>query len=164
MKNRSILLIGLMFFASVVSAELKIGYVDFARVLKESPQVNSEKKKMQAEIKAIEKKLGGLQKKITKLQERMERDAMVMSESERLKIDNEIRQKTKEAKRTQNDFRDDVNARNNNLVNTLQRRVYKVSKEIAEEEGYDLLLHSGALHVSDQINITEKVINRLGNK
>lgn len=163
MRNRSILLISMMFFSSVVSAEIKIGYVDFARVLKESPQVEKEKKKMEKEIVSTEKLLGGLQKEIKKLQSKLETDGSVMSESERRKVENQIRQKVREAKRTQDEFREDVNTRNNELVGALQRRVYKASKEIAEQEGFDLLLHSGALHVSDQIDITDKVMRKLGN-
>ncbi len=161
MRNRSLLLISLMVFASAVSAELKIGYVDFARVLKQSPQVEAEKKKMEKEVIATENKLKGLQKEIENLQSKLERDASVMSESERQKVENQIREKVRDARRTQSEFREDVNTRNNELVGALQRRVFKASKEIAEEENYDLLLHSGALHVSDQIDITDQVMSKI---
>ena len=161
MKISSVLVISLMIFASVANAELKIGYVDFARVMKESPSVVNEKKKMDREVEATKKKLGGLEKEVKKLKTKLERDASVMSESERQKIEDQIRQKLREAKRTQDEFREDVNRKNNQIVGALQKRVYLICQEIAEQENYDLLLHSGVLHVNEQIDITSKVMEKL---
>lgn len=165
MRNRSILLISLMFFAGVVSAEIKIGYVDFARimeVLKSSPQVDKEKKKMEKEIASTTKLLQGMEKEIKKMQTKLERDASVMNESERRKIEKRIIKKVREAKRAQVDLREDMTTRQNELAGSLQLQVIEVSKEIAEKENFDLLLHSGALYASEKINITDKVLKKLG--
>ena len=117
---------------------------------------------MEKEIVSTKKLLGGMEKEIKKLQTKLERDASVMNESEKRKIEKQIIKKVREAKRTQADLREDMTSRQNELLSSLQQQVYEVSKEIAEQESFDLLLHSSVLYASEKIDITEQVLKKLG--
>jgi len=58
--------------------------------------------------------------------------------------------------------REDYNQRRNEELAVLQQVVRKAILEIAKQEKYDLVLHEGTVYASDSIDITEKVLKKLG--
>ena len=68
----------------------------------------------------------------------------------------------RELKRATAEFREDYNQRRNEELAVLQQVVRKAILDIAKQEKYDLVLHEGAVYASDSIDITEKVLKKLG--
>ncbi len=141
--------------------EVKIGFVNVAQVLQESPQAEEAKKRLEQEFAPRDKRLVAQQKELEKLQERLNRDAAVMSDSERGKLEREIIAKQRDLKRAQDEFREDFNIRRNEELSKLQREIVEAIKALAQEEQYDLLLTDGVIHASDQVDVTGKVQQRL---
>ena len=82
MLKKSIVLITLFLVSGISYAELKIGFVDVARVLESAPQAEQAKKRLEKEFSPRDKLLVAQQKKIKDMEEKLKRDSAVLSEAE----------------------------------------------------------------------------------
>jgi outer membrane protein len=155
------LLLGLLMSANIQAADLKIGFVNVARLLEKAPQAEQAKKELEREFSPRDKKLVAEQKEIKQMEERLAKDAAVMSESERDKLDKEILGRKREAKRAQDEFREDFNLRRNEELTQLQKEIFEAIQSLAKEDNYDLLLTDGVVFASEAIDVTSKVENKL---
>ncbi len=146
---------------SASALDLKLGVVDIARVLEESPQAEKARTALQEEFTPREQRLVDTQKKIHSLEEQLERDAAIMSESERSKLQRNILSKKRDFKRNQEEFRDDLNFKRNEILEKLQRDLIGSIRDYAKAEGFDILFAEGVIYANDSINITEKVLEKL---
>ena len=153
--------LGLLLFSNVCIAELKIGFVNVPKVMEKAPQAEKAKKRLEKEFSPRDKQLVAQQKEIKKLEEKLTRDASVMGEAERRKLERDIVGKKREAARSQQEFREDFNLRRNEELGKLQRRIYEAVKALAKEGNYDLLLTDGVIHASDKIDITSEIQSKL---
>jgi outer membrane protein len=153
--------LGLLVASEALAKEVKIGFVNVAQILQEAPQAEEARKRLEQEFAPRDKRLVNQQKELEKLQEKLNRDAAVMSESERSKLEREILSKQRELKRAQDEFREDFNLRRNEELGKLQREIFEAIKALAKEEDYDLLLTDGVVYASDKVDVTEKVKERL---
>ncbi len=161
MKKRVSLFLALLFVANVSYAELRIGFVNVAKVLEKAPQAEKAKKRLEKEFSPRDKHLVSQGKEIKKLEEKLNRDASVMGESERVKLERDIIAKRREAKRSQQEYSEDLNMRNNEEFRKLQRRIIEAVRALAKDEKYDLILTDGVIHASESIDITEQVQKKL---
>ncbi len=161
MKKRVSLFLILLFVANVSYAELKIGFVNVAKVLEKAPQAEKAKKRLEQEFSPRDKHLVAQGKEIKKLEEKLSRDASVMGESERRKLERDIIGKKREAKRSQQEFSEDFNLRRNEELGKLQRRIIEAIRALAKDEKFDLLLTEGVIFASPQIDVTEQVQKKL---
>jgi outer membrane protein len=84
-----------------------------------------------------------------------------MSASERDKLERDLVSDKREFKRKQDQFRDDVNFKQNELVGNLQRKLVGSIRSYATANGFDLLLAEGVIYTSDALNITSEVLAHL---
>lgn len=157
-------LIGLLFSTSFVMAELKIGFVNVAQVLSESPQAEQAKKEMEREFSPRKNRLVATGKDIRRMEEKLNRDAAVMSDSERKKLQGDILKKSREAKRTEDELREDLNIRRNEIFGKLQKQIFEAIRELAKEGGYDLLLTDGVVYASKPVDVTAQLQEKLKQK
>jgi outer membrane protein len=148
-------------YSGGVLAEMKIGFVDTAKLMEAAPQVKAAQSKIESEFAPREKALVGLQRDIRTLEDRVSRDGAVMSESERTKLERDILSKRRDLKRTQEEFRDDLNIRRNEVLAKLQRDVFEAVTKFAKEQKYDLILSQGVVYSSEKIDVTEGVLKNL---
>ena len=105
-------------------AELKIGFVDTVKLIESAPQAKSAQSEIEAEFSPREKELVAMQREIGALEEKLGRDGAVMSDAERTKQERKITSKRREMKRSQDEFRDDLNIRKNEVLAKLQKDMY----------------------------------------
>ena len=161
MKKKIALFLGLMFVANVSFAELKIGFVNIPAVLEKAPQAEKAKKRLEQKFSPRDKQLVAQGKEIQSLEEKMTKEASVMSDSEKAKLENDIQNKKRDAKRSQQEFSEDFNASRNEELGKLQRRIVEAVRAIAKDEDYDLLLTDGVIYAKDQFDITAQVQKKL---
>lgn len=154
-------LILLLSFALSASAEVKVAFVNVEKILREAPQAEAVRKRLEREFAPRDKKLLMMQKELKKLEEKLSRDAEVMSESERRKLERKILEKRREFLRAQEEFREDFALRRNEELAKLQKQIFEVIQKLAEEEGIDLLLSGGVVYASERVDVTDQVIERL---
>jgi len=143
-------------------AEIKIGFVDVAKLSESAPQVRSAQLKMDAEFGGREKEIIAMQHEIETMEAALARDGAVMSETERSKKEREILSKRREGKRAQDEFRDDINIRRNEILRKVNAEVGKAIEEYAKQNNFDLILSQGVMYSSDKVDITDSVLKKLG--
>lgn len=164
MKVIKFVLIGLLslsFCQTLSAKDLKMGVVDIARVLEESPQAAKAREALQQEFTPREQRLVETQKKIQNLEEQLGRDSAIMSEGERTKLERNILSKKRDFKRNQEEFRDDLNFKRNEILEKLQRNLIDSIRKFAKEEGFDILFAEGVIYADDSLNITEQMLQEL---
>jgi outer membrane protein len=145
----------------MAAAELKIGFVDLAKLSENAPQIIAAQNKIDAEFSSREKELVELQRRVAKLEEGLTTDGAVLSESERNAKEREILGKRRELKRSQDEFRDDLNIRKNEMLRTVNVEIGNVIEAFAKSEKYDLILAQGVMYAGSKVDITEQVLKKL---
>jgi outer membrane protein len=161
MKTKIALFLGLLLVANVSYADLKIGFVNIPVVLEKAPQAEKAKKRLEQEFSPRDKQLVAQQKEIQSMDEKMAKDAAVMGESARANLEKDILNKKRDAKRAQQEFSEDFNARRNEELGKLQRRIVEAIREIAKDQSFDLLLTDGVIYSSEKIDVTTQVQQKL---
>ena len=150
--------------AQPAAAELKIGYVSAVKVIEQAPQGEAALKRLEDEFRPRDKELVDMQNKIKAIEAELEKNALVMKESDRRAKERDVLNLKRDLKRATQEFREDYNLRRNEELAALQKVVYKAIVEIAKQEKYDLILHEGAIYAGERVDITDKILKKLGKK
>lgn len=154
-----------LLLANVVSAqEIKIGYVNAVKVIEKAPQGEAALKKLESEFAPRDKRLVSMQKEIKQLEDDLEKDALIMTDTDRREKERGILIMKRNLRRATQEFREDYNLRRNEELAVLQKIVKKAIVEIAKQEKYDLIVHEGTIYASSTIDITDKVLEKLSKK
>jgi outer membrane protein len=161
MKNRISLFLMLMFISGLSHAELKIGYVNMQKVLEKAPQSAKAKSRLETEFSPREKTLNSQIKEIKSLEDKLSKDSAVMSDEERRRLEKDVLEKKRDATRAQQEMSEDFNMRRNEELGNIQKRVYEAVRALAKEESFDLLLADGVMYANDQIDVTNRVLQKM---
>jgi len=146
-------------FALPASAqELKIGVVNIPALMERSPQTRSAMDALQEEFAPRQREFLGKQKEYEDLLAKVQKDVAVMGETERRNAEKNLRDLQREVTRLQNEYREDLNLRQNEELGLLQRALLLEVQNFAAQEGYDLVVGDGVLFASNTVNITEQVL------
>ena len=145
------------------AAELKIGFVNQERILRESSPAKRAQSKLDKEFATRRAELDRMEKQGREMEATMQKETVTLPEAERAARERQLGQLTRDFQRMQREFREDVNLRRNEELASLQERANKVINDIAEKEKFDLILQE-AVYASGKIDITDKVIKALADK
>ncbi len=157
------ILVASLCLASAVHAQTsspRIGVVDFARLIDQSPQAQSIMQSLQEEFASRERDINAQRRALQERMERLERDAQVMGASERENLSRQIRDEQRNLQRAEEVFVEDVNYRRNEETNRLQRVLLEEIHTFAEREGFDVILVD-VLYYSESIDVTAQVLTAL---
>ena len=149
------------FLSLSVAADLKIGYVDVAKVFEKSPQMAAANKKMSAEFKSRESGLIAKQKRLKELEEKLKKDGGAMSDGERSRLKKDILTRRRKLNNDKAAFRDDLNLAKSDALNKVRKKILETIRGIAKKEKYDLVLTDDIVHYSSKVDITKKVLSAL---
>lgn len=150
--------------AGANAAELKVGYVNAVKVIEEAPQGEAALKKLEAEFSPRDKRLVAMQAQVKKLEDALEKNGPLLKDADRRAKELEIVALKRDLRRATQEFREDYNLRRNEELAALQKIVYKAIVEIAKQENYDLILHEGTIYASKRVDLTDRVLKKLGKK
>lgn len=150
---------------STALAETKVAVVDMERALFLSDEAKKSITKFQGDNKTDVDKLKALEKDLIAMQEKLQKEADLMSESERKKVGSKFEEKRTElqffARKLQKLEQEWKQAFFQKQLPTLE----KLLKAIIDEGKYDVVLQSGAVvYTSPKADITKKLIERLNAK
>jgi outer membrane protein len=158
------LILMLTFVSSVLMASehsYKIGFVNTSRVLKEAPQARKVEERLKSEFEPREAQLKLKRQEVLKIEEQLKSTVVQISIKTRRKLEREIRLKVSQLKFLEQEFREDQNLRRNEEIHELQKVIANVLLELGDTDRFDLILTEGVSYVSNQIDITVKVIDLL---
>ena len=148
------------FSAAVPAQELKIGYVNSERVLRESAPAKAAQTKLEAEFGRRERELNEQAQRLKAAADKLEKDAPTLSETERSRRQRELVEQDRDLQRKRREFQDDLNQRKNEELSLVVERANRVIKQIFDNEKYDVILQE-VVFASSRVDITEKVIRAL---
>ena len=161
LKINTLLALVFLVGSPITFAETKIGYVNFGQLMEQSSQGQAVRKALESEFSSRDKQLAASRDEILKLEEKLTNDGSIMSESNRNKLERDILQKKRDHNRQRDEYREDINIRRNEEVGALQKTVYEVIKQFAEQQKYDLVLTQPVLYASPTVDITDQILQRL---
>ena len=145
----------------VLAKELKVGFVNSAMLLDKAPQAEAARVQLEKEFSSRERDLVENQKAAQSIEQKLAKDGATMSEAERSRQERELNRRMRELQRQQVEFRDDLNLRKNEELAKLQRTVFQVINVMAKTEEYDLILSDGVVFAGANVDITNRVLERL---
>lgn len=140
--------------------ELKIGYVNSERVLREANPAKAAQAKLESEFGKREKDLADVANRLKASADKLDKDGPTLSEAERTRRQRDLVEQDRDFQRKRREFQEDLNQRKNEELATVVERANKVIKQIFDSEKYDLILQD-AVHWSARVDITKKVIDAL---
>jgi outer membrane protein len=154
---------GAMLLVAAVAAQaqdIKIGYVNSERVLKEAIPAKAAQAKLEAEFGKREKDLAEVANRLKATADKLDKDGPTLSDTERTRRQRDLVEQDREFQRKRREFQEDLNQRKNEELSGVVERANKVIKQIFDAEKYDLILQD-AVHWSPRVDITKKVIDAL---
>lgn len=146
--------------AGAQAQELKIGYVNSERVLREANLAKAAQIKLEAEFGKREKDLRDLEARLRGAADKLEKDAPTLSEAERNRRQRDVVEQERDLQRKRREWQEDLTQRKNEELAAVVEKANRVIKQIFETEKYDLILQD-AIHFSARVDITKKVIDSL---
>ncbi|WP_370691601.1 OmpH family outer membrane protein [Herminiimonas sp.] len=159
-KGLTLFIAGLFLVSGVQAQEMKIGVVSTERIFREAAPYKAAQVKIEQEFSKRQKELQDLANRLKAMADKLDKDAAVLSDTDRAKRQRELAEVDKDFQRTQREFKEDLNQRRNEEMANVIDRTNKVIKQIAEAEKYDIVLQE-AVYISPRIDITDKVLKAL---
>jgi outer membrane protein len=154
--------------AQTQTTSTKVGYADVDYIFGQMPeakQIDAQLKSTQAQLKTqIESKAAEFQKKLADYQA----NAGTMLDAVRTNTERELQQLQQNLEKLQQDAQSTIQNKQTQLMEPVYAKVASAIKEVAKENGYNLILSSqlGGLDVvlfgDDQIDISDLVLKKLG--
>lgn len=147
--------------ADVSAQELKIGYVNSDRMLRDAAPAKAAQAKLEAEFGKREKDLNDAAARLKGAADKFEKDQVTLAESERARRQRDLVEQERDLQRKRREFQEDLNQRKNEELSAVVDRANKVIKQIFDTEKYDLILQDPVVFAGPRVDITDKVIKAL---
>lgn len=157
----SMLAVGAALAAPVQAQGTKIGFVSTERILRDSKPAKAAQAKIEAEFKKRDEELQRMANNLRTQAQKFDKDAPVLSESERIKRQRQLADLDSDLQRKRREFQEDFNRRRNEEFSIIVEKADAAIKNIAEQQGYDLIIQD-AVTVSPRVDITDQVLKALG--
>jgi outer membrane protein len=144
----------------VCAQELKIGYVNSERVLREAAPAKAAQAKLEAEFKARSAEIDDQGAKLRAAMDKLDKDGPTLSEAERTRRQRDLADEDQNFQRRRRELLEDLNQRKNEELAAVVERANKVIKQIFDQEKYDLILQE-VIFAGPRVDITKKVIDAL---
>jgi outer membrane protein len=148
--------------APAVLAEVKIAVVDVQGAILQSEEAKRLLQQIQTEFKDEEEEIRTVQSEAAAMLERLQKDAEVMSDVEKRRIQQQIESRNNDFVYLRQKLQRQIEERQQELFAGVDGKVQKAIEELVKSEDYDLILpRQAALYVNEIYNITRKVTEKL---
>lgn len=143
-------------------ADTKIGIVDPARLLEESPQGKAIQESLRSEFAPRERTLQAQGQAVKAKQEKLQKDGATMTEDQRARAEKDLRDGARDFERARGELQDDFTARRNEELSRLQRTLGEEVRAYAKAQGFDLILSAeAAISFTQAIDVTPAILTAL---
>ena len=148
--------------AGVQAQELKSGFVNSDRVLREATPAKAAQTRLEVEFSKRQKEGEEAASRLKAAADKLDKDAPTLAEAERSRRQRDLVEQDRELQRKRREFQEDLNQRKNEELASVVERANKVVKQIYETEKFDVILQGEAvIFASSRVDITDKVIKAL---
>ena len=154
-------LVGTLVASPAWAAELKIGVVDYGRLVEESPQAKSALESIRTEFTPRQRDLQNQQASLKTKEDRLQKDGATMSPEQRSNSEKDLRDSYRELQRKQQEVQDDFNARRNEEMSRLQKTLIEQVRTYAKAQNFDLVIADGVIYATPTIDMTPAILSQL---
>jgi outer membrane protein len=149
------------FSLTTIAQNLKIGFIDTEQIVFSLTQYKKNVDAISLEFEPKKQELLNLFKHIELLRSNIDSniDASV-SESNEIKLSN-LEELEESFKKETEFWQKTMQNKKISLLNKIEALVNKAVKDFAIEEGYDLILYKDVVFVSNEVNITKQIIEKI---
>jgi outer membrane protein len=145
------------------SAEIKIGYVNFQKLLEDAPQTKTAMAGLENEFAPRRRELLTMQNDLKARDEKLQKEGAVMAEPDRAKAEKTLRDQQREFSRKAGEFQDDASTRRNEEIGKVQRYLVGEIQAYSSAQGFDLVV-AEAIFSKPALDITPQVLAVLATK
>jgi len=142
-------------------ADLKIGVVNYAKLMQESPQAKAAQDALRGEFAGKQKDLQTQQQSLKTKEESLQRDSATMSADQRTAAERDLRDGNRELQLKVQQYQDDFNARQNEELSKLQKTLVEEVQNFAQAQKFDLVLADGVIFAAPVLDVTPQVLTAL---
>ena len=154
-----ILLLGLALSATAGAQQLRIGYVDMKAVLDSAPQVIAGRSKLDQEFRARNDAIEMDELRAESLEMRIQQGDL--NEDRQLQLERDLRELRRNVTRRKEDLRDELSFRRTEEVQRLEEEINVAVQEIAQRNGFDLIISSPVIYANPDLDITNLILEQL---
>jgi outer membrane protein len=154
-----VLLVGMATALFAQAQEVRIGYVDMKRVLDNAPQVLAGRAVLDQEFRSRNDSIELDESRLTLLESQLAQADMTSDNYRRL--EREVLELRRNVDRRKEDLRDELSFRRTEEVQRLEEQINLAVQEIAERNGYDLIVSSPVVYASSDLDITDLILEQL---
>jgi outer membrane protein len=160
--NRSIPFLGLCLIGLMISgpasAEIKMGVVNFQKLLEDAPQTKTAMQALENEFAPRRRELLTMQNDLKARDDKLQKEGAVMAEADRAKAEKTLRDQQREFQRKAGEFQDDASTRRNEEIGKVQRYLVSEIQVYANAQGFDLVLGEGVFFAKGPLDITANIL------
>ena len=160
----AVVLSGVVALAAVAApawADLKIGVVNYSKLMQESPQAKAAQDALRGEFAGKQKDLQTQQQSLKSKEDSLQRDSATMTADQRTAAERDLRDGNRELQLKVQQYQDDFNARQNEELSKLQKTLVEEVQNYAQGQKFDLVLADGVIFASPVLDITPQVLSGL---
>lgn len=149
----------LILAAPLYAQTLRIGYVDMKRVLDNAPQVLAGRQTLDQEFRGRNEAIEVDEFRAKTLEDRLAQGDL--SPENAMQADRELRELRRSINRRKEDLRDELSFRRTEEVQRLEEEINLAVQEIAQRNGFDLILSSPVVYAHPALDITDLILEQL---
>jgi len=141
----------------------KIGVISVRQAIASTAEGKQAGAELQSQFASRQTELENLNKQINELRQRLDAGRDKLSQDETARLTRQGETLARQLERKQNEYQEDVNAAQQDVIDRIGRKMVDVIDRHARENGYSVIMDSSAqntplLYVSTQIEITQDII------
>ena len=140
---------------------VKIGYINIDHLVTSSPQFIQANQEVINEFQPQEKDLVILAQQIQDLADKFNKISKILNQSERKSEVNKIAKLERQLKQRAIALKKQLELKNFQELGKIQDLINQIIEEVAQEEGFDLILYQQVAYASKKINITPIISQKL---
>jgi outer membrane protein len=141
----------------------KVGVINIQAAIASTAEGKQAAAELQSRFAPRTNELQGLQKQIEELRSRLQTGQSTLSDEEKARLSREGDQLTRSFQRKQQEFQDDTNDAQQEVVNSIGRKLVDVLNKYSKENGYSVVLDDSSqqtpvIYAANQIDVTQDII------
>jgi outer membrane protein len=143
----------------------KIGVINILQAISSTAEGKQAATDLDVQFASRQRELETLDKQVNDLQQRLSTGQTTFSDEERARITTQGSRLAQRLDRKKNEYQEDLNTAQREVVNAIGRKLVDVLDRYAQENGYATVLDSSSqnspiLYASKNIDLTQEIINR----
>ena len=139
----------------------RIGFVDIPYLIDRAPQALEAERRLEAEFAPRQAELEVQRADLARLAARLADSSLDLADDERDQLDRETRGLERRIKRSEQDFREELNIQKNEEFKTVRVIVLEAIASFGKLHDYDLIVSDGVLFANERIDVTERILESL---